>query len=163
MIQLTYTLETPEIIRLTRRKQLGWLRRLYWVAGVVFILLIVTGAIIGKWEGLVIFGLLMALSIGMYEWRWPKLMDKMLRKSSAWGKPITYTFEEARITQTSVLSETVMQWETFKKAEELPDWFLLHIGPMTYVSLPKRAFASEAQMMAFRDLLKTKGLLLNNQ
>lgn len=158
MIQVTYTLEAPELIHLTRHKQLGWLRRLYWVAGIMFILLAAFGAISGKWEGLLMFGLPTALIVAIFEWRWPKLMDRMLRKSPSWGKPLVYTFEEARVTQKSAHSEAVMQWEAFRKVEELPDWFLLYIGPIVYVPLPKRAF-QEGEMERFRNLLAQKMLV----
>ncbi len=159
MIHLTFTLTAPELTTLTRRKQLRHLYRLYWIAGVLFILLVAFGALSGKWEGLLMFGLPMALIIGIFEWRWPKLMDRMFRKLPSWGKPVEYTFEDERITQKSAHSETVMQWETFRTAEELPDWFLLHIGPMVYVPLPKRAFSGEEEMAQFRELLNKKGLL----
>ncbi len=159
MTHLNFTLTAPELTTLTRRKQLRWLYRLYWVAGVLSILLAAFGALSGKWEGLLMFGLPTVLIIGIFEWRWPKLMDRMFRKSPSWGKPVEYNFEDEVITQKSAHSETVMQWETFRTAEELPDWFLLHIGPMVYVPLPKRAFAGDEEMAKFRELLIQKGLL----
>lgn len=64
MLQLTFTLEAPEVIALTRRRHLRWIRWSYWPAGIVLVLVVVMGLVIHKWEGLLLFGLQMVLLIG---------------------------------------------------------------------------------------------------
>lgn len=160
MIQLTFTLTTPEIIRLTRDKQLRWVRRLYWPAGIVFVLMMGMGILLGKWEGLLMFGLPMLLIIGIYEWRFPKLMERQLQKLPSWGKPVTFMFSEAHIHQKSANGEATLQWQGITKAEELPDWFLLHLGPkMMYLTIPKRAFDHQSEQEKFKNLLIQKRLI----
>ena len=159
-ITLTFTLNTREIVQLTRDKQLYWIKRLYWPAGIVFVLVSGMGIFLGKWEGTLLFALPFVFLALIFEWLWPKLMERQLHKLPSWGLPVTFEFSESHFQQKSANSAATFQWTGITKAEELPDWVLLHLGPkMLYLSIPKRAFEAESQMAAFRALLKSKGLL----
>jgi YcxB-like protein len=160
MIQLTFTLSTPEIIRLTRSQQLNWTKRWYWIAGIVFVLSAVFAQYTDRWSSLLTIGLPLLLFVVVFEWQLPRQMERQLNKMPNWGKPVTMEFSELQILQKTANSEATVQWQSFTKATELPDWFLLHLGPKTlYWSIPKRAFDSPEQMEAFRMLLKTKQLM----
>lgn len=160
MLHLTFTLQAPEVIALARYKHLRWIRWLYWPAGILVVLMVVVGYLTGKWGVPLIYSLLMVLIIGFYELYFPKLMERNFRKLPSWGKPVHFTFEEAHIFQKSAHSESTLQWESIQRAEELPDWFLLHLGPkMIFIGLPKRAFTDAAAQDQFRALLGRKGLL----
>lgn len=160
MLQLSFTLQASEITDLIRNKQLRWIRWLYWPMGILAVLMAVVGNLTGKWVVPLVYGLSMISIVGFYEWYFPKLLERNFRKLPSWGKPVHFTFEEAHIFQKSAHAESTLQWESIQRAEELPDWFLLHLGPkMVFIGIPKRAFADAATQEQFRGLLGQKGLL----
>lgn len=160
MLQLSFTLQASEIIGLTRNKHLRWMRWLYWPMGILAVLVAAVGYRIEQWEVPLVYGISMVLIVGFYEWYFPKMLERNFRKLPSWGKPVHFTFEDTHIFQKTAYSESTLQWESIRRAEELPDWFLLHLGPkMVFIGIPKRAFEDAATQDKFRSLLGQKGLL----
>jgi hypothetical protein len=52
-----------------------------------------------------------------------------------------------------------LQWATFEKAMELPDFFLLQQNRVAVNPVLKSGFQSAADVERFRQLLRKKGLL----
>lgn len=133
---------------------------MYWPAGILVVLMVVVAYLTGKWGVPLVYSLLMVLIIGFYELYFPKLLERNFRKLPSWGKPVHFTFEDTHIFQKTAYSESTLQWESIRRAEELQDWFLLHLGPkMVFIGIPKRAFEDAATQDKFRSLLGHKGLL----
>lgn len=54
------------------------------------------------------------------------------------------------------LGESKVAWNAILRYRESSRFFLLHLAPRQFVPLPKRAFASEQEIIDFRNLLKQK-------
>ncbi|MBP6811020.1 MAG: YcxB family protein [Saprospiraceae bacterium] len=75
--------------------------------------------------------------------------------------PIRYTFQEENVTLSTHSSESVLLWDTFQKAEETRDFFLLYQNAFMASPLLKTGFQNEPEMERFRQLLHSKHLLKN--
>lgn len=82
-----------------------------------------------------------------------------MKKMPSWGKQVVYVLDDKGLTQETAVSKATVDWQAIIRAEELPDWFLLHIGSqLFFYAIPKRAFTDEQQLV-LKNLLKNKGLL----
>mgnify|MGYP001579187268 CR=1 FL=1 len=73
--------------------------------------------------------------------------------------PIHYTFSVEKVDLITQSYESVLQWETFQKAEEARDFFLLYQNAFMASPLLKSGFESEIEQNRFRELLHSKNLL----
>jgi hypothetical protein len=70
----------------------------------------------------------------------------------------TFTFAENVITSKSRYASSKAEWETFKRAIETKEYYLLIYvtNPGRYQFIPKEAFETDEQEEAFRELLSRK-------
>ena len=91
--------------------------------------------------------------------RW--LSRRNFSKFPMLAHPIRYTFTEEKVDMVTQSSESVLQWETFQKAEEARDFFLLYQNAFMASPLLKSGFENEIDLERFRALLRSKHLLKN--
>lgn len=90
--------------------------------------------------------------------RW--LSKRNFSKHPILQHPIRYTFSTENIAVQTHSSESLAQWDTFQKATEARDFFLLYQSPFMANPLLKSGFQNEAEQERFRQLLREKGLLV---
>jgi hypothetical protein len=64
----------------------------------------------------------------------------------------TIEITEGGLSQSTHASSTQYKWEAFTRQVETPNLFLLYLTEVTFLLLPKRAFASKDEIDAFREL-----------
>jgi hypothetical protein len=69
-------------------------------------------------------------------------------------RPKVVEADEQRFTVTDAVDRMEHRWEAFTHVRETPHLFLLFTAARTFHFVPKRAFASAAELDAFRDLLR---------
>lgn len=89
--------------------------------------------------------------------RW--LSRRNFSKFAMLQHPIRYTFSAENIEVKTHSSEALVQWDTFQRAAEARDFFLLYQNPFMANPLLKSGFQSEAEQERFRQLLRAKALL----
>jgi len=89
--------------------------------------------------------------------RW--LSRRNFSKHAILQHPIRYTFSEENVAVLTHSSESLAQWNTFQKATETRDFFLLYQNPFLANPILKSGFQQEADQEHFRQLLRAKGLL----
>jgi hypothetical protein len=67
-----------------------------------------------------------------------------------------YEFSEAHIFSRAQYSDGNIGWRLITKYAESATLFAIQLAPRMFFIIPKRAFAEEAQLQAFRDLLARK-------
>jgi magnesium-transporting ATPase (P-type) len=65
----------------------------------------------------------------------------------------TIEITEAGLSQSTHASSTQYKWEAFVRQLETPNLFLLYLTEVTFLLLPKRAFPSQDEINAFRELV----------
>ncbi len=70
-------------------------------------------------------------------------------------EPTTYLFTLAGIHVQSFAGSSDLNWSLYLKARETRDYFLLYTSPKFAHALPKRCFASEADLVGFRELIRS--------
>lgn len=159
MLDLHFTLQSQELIALFRRKQFQTTRWRWVLLGVMMILVAWFCSQIVGWGGLLMFVVIFSMLLIWLLWGYPRLVLRTMKKMPSWGKPVQYVFDDNGFTQQTAVLKATVQWHAIIRVEELPDWFLLHIGsPLIFYAIPKRAFTVE-QQQALKTLLKNKGLL----
>jgi len=73
--------------------------------------------------------------------------------------PIRYSFSEEKVELITQSAESVLQWETFQKADEARDFFLLYQNAFMASPLLKSGFQNETEQERFREMLRSKHLL----
>ncbi len=69
---------------------------------------------------------------------------------------LTYDFQPEGVHIVTTTSNAFMKWEAFIKSKETPNLFLFFITKQMCHMVPKRAFASEADLESLRVLLNEK-------
>lgn len=69
---------------------------------------------------------------------------------------LTYDFQPEGVQVVTTTSNSFMKWEAFIKSKETPNLFLLFLTKQMCHMVPKRAFASEADLESLRVLLSEK-------
>jgi hypothetical protein len=69
---------------------------------------------------------------------------------------ITYDFQPEGVRVITRAADAFLKWEAFIKSKETPNLFLLFLTKQMCHMVPKRAFASEADIEALRELLREK-------
>ncbi|WP_247237984.1 YcxB family protein [Telluribacter sp. SYSU D00476] len=111
------------------------------------------------WGGLLMFVVIISMMLIWLLWGYPRLVLHTMKKMPSWGKPVQYVFDDNGFTQQTAFSKATIQWHAIIRAEELPDWFLLHTAsPLVFYAIPKRAFTVE-QQQTFKIIFKNKVLL----
>jgi hypothetical protein len=64
------------------------------------------------------------------------------------------SFDDTQVVSSNDLSQTRYTWQAFVSWDETANLFLLRLSHLMFVMVPKRAFASAAQMDAFRELVR---------
>ncbi|HKT47191.1 MAG TPA: YcxB family protein [Candidatus Acidoferrales bacterium] len=79
--------------------------------------------------------------------------------------PTSYVFSPEGIEYSNPTSSGRFDWSTYLRIRETPDQFLLFVQKRFANFLPKRAFASDEQMQAFRSLARAhfKGVIEFNE
>ena len=73
--------------------------------------------------------------------------------------PIHYTFREADIFLKTETTEGILEWDTFQKAFETKEFFLLNQNEFMASPIIKSGFQNENDLERFRQLLYAKNLL----
>jgi Na+/H+-dicarboxylate symporter len=89
--------------------------------------------------------------------RW--LSKRNFAKFPTLQHPIRYLFKEENVHLSTSSSDSVIQWDTFQKAEEAKDFLLLYQNAFMASPLLKIGFRNETELERFRLLLQSKGLL----
>ena len=85
----------------------------------------------------------------------PYFAAKSLYKNNAnLHSPFHWSFSEKLITQRMATGSAELLWSTFIKARETRELFLLYPQKHMAYPVPKRAFANEHQIVAFRELVR---------
>jgi hypothetical protein len=125
---------------------------LVWAAAIVAVgLLIQSNAAppFMVWTCFVLGGLLLALAAVVPLWvRW-----HWHRNRRVWG-PCELLADEHGLVVIEKEAEGRMSWSAFVWWEETPHLFLLFRAPAYSVLIPKRAFQSDSDLLAFRGLLE---------
>ncbi len=159
MLHLQFTLQSQELITLFRWKQFQTQRWRWLILSLLMILVAWLCFQIGGGNGLLMFGVIFSTMLIWLLWGYPKSVLRAMKKMPSWGKPIEYVFDENGLTQQTDVSKATVAWQVIIRAEEWPDWFLLHISSsMIFYAIPKRALNVEQQQI-LKMLLKSKGLL----
>jgi len=78
------------------------------------------------------------------------------RRNAPLRGEITYDFQPEGVRVITRAADAFMKWEAFIKSKETPNLFLLFLTKQMCHMVPKRAFASEADVEALRELLREK-------
>jgi hypothetical protein len=65
----------------------------------------------------------------------------------------TVEITEGGLSQSTHASSTQYKWEAFIRQLETPNLFVLYVTEVTFLLLPKRAFAGQDEINAFRELV----------
>jgi hypothetical protein len=76
------------------------------------------------------------------------------RNNANLHSPFHWSFSEKLITQRMATGSSELLWSTFIKARETRELFLLYPQKHLAYPVPKRAFANEQQIVAFRELVR---------
>jgi hypothetical protein len=85
----------------------------------------------------------------------PRLLVAKMNPAVRDGEHVFRVTEEGAESVTGV-GQAKVDWKAFLRYRETGRFFLLHLGPRQFVSLPKRAFTSDQELIDFRNLLKRK-------
>jgi hypothetical protein len=78
---------------------------------------------------------------------------KRLYSDPEFGQPCTIELDEEGVHIVSSRSDSRYSWSAFKALCETPTAFLLYTNPFNFMITPKRAFADEAQMSEFSEMV----------
>jgi hypothetical protein len=162
-VEFTFTPDTFGKIQahiMFRYLKNGWLKWMLLVAAMVYV---VTEYLYGARDWMRLANTLIWVPFFLGAWwvifKW--LSKRNFSRVTLLQHPIRYIFKEDHISLTTHASESVVNWETFQKAEEARDFFLLYQGPMLASPLLKNGFENENEQERFRQLLRSKQLLKN--
>jgi len=87
------------------------------------------------------------------------ILPPVVLKVLAWRKldaqrPVTYSFFPDRIETRTAPSGSTIQWSSFVRIRETKGQFLLYFQRHLAFVLPKRCFGGDAQIQAFRELVR---------
>lgn len=91
----------------------------------------------------------------------PLMAVEQARRHGRLGLEATLTLDEEHVFVSSKLGETSREWEAYRGVRETDDYYLLEYTyyPGAAQVIPKRAFESSEQELAFREHLSAHGLL----
>ena len=72
------------------------------------------------------------------------------------SEPTRILFSPSGVTTESSVLHTDVKWTVYDRILETRDYFLLYTSPKIAGGLPKRCFSSDADLRAFRDLVRSK-------
>lgn len=89
----------------------------------------------------------------------PLSTRKKIRANPVFTSQVTFQIDTDQIIVKTIESETKFSWSSFSKVREVPGYYLFVYAsnPRMFQFLPKRAFSSSDQEMAFRNLVKQQG------
>jgi YcxB-like protein len=125
--------------------------------GAVLIVLSCVGVALGQTEVIVLPVLTLGLYLILLRYG---LFTRRMRKAYAKYPNLQgeqrYEFSEAHIFSRAQYSDGNIGWELITKYAESATLFVIQLAPRMFFIIPKRAFAEEAQLQPFRDLLARK-------
>jgi hypothetical protein len=167
-LKITYQLTQSDVYRSNTAIVMEGVRRPRVIAGLIFIeILAIVGAMgflfAPKADGSSVsstaasiacaFGFPLILLFVCY--LNPYLAARSLYKSSAnLRSPILWSFSEKLVTHQMATGTAELLWSSFIKARETREMFLLYPQKRLAFPLPKRAFANEQEIAAFRELIR---------
>lgn len=84
------------------------------------------------------------------------IIKKQFESTPILKQEVTYGLTAAEIETHGDSFNSKISWETFIKAEEFKDYFLLYTSPASAFIFPLRCFESDVQVTEFRELLRRK-------
>lgn len=84
------------------------------------------------------------------------LHRRAYRESPAFAGPTAVTFSDDIIEVVNPIGESQLKWSLYQSALESEDYFLPMVSKRSFSIIPKRSFASEAEIDSFRTLLEAK-------
>lgn len=134
----------------------GWVK---WIYLGIILLWLLKLALQGESTYLVISLLSVAIVLGIWWWLFGWISKRTFDQNAVLKHPISYTFTPEEIRLHTQNADAVLQWNTFQKAEELSEFFLLFQNKATANPVMKAGFTGEPDMERFRNMLKEKQLL----
>jgi hypothetical protein len=91
----------------------------------------------------------------------PMLIARRVRKHERLRTEVTWQFSDVDVLMSNKYSEVRIDWGTFQTVRETKEYYLLAytVNKRVHQFIPKRAFESEEQEEAFRELLRNHGLM----
>lgn len=134
----------------------GWVK---WVYLGVVLLWLANLILRNDWMNLGVSVASMALVFGIWWWLFGWISRRTFQRTPALQYAIRYVFSPEEIRLSTQNAEAVLSWDTFQKAEELSEFFLLYQNKVIANPIIKKGFTSQEDMERFRLLLRNKGLL----
>lgn len=168
-LRITFELEQKDVYRSNVAVAIDSIGRPRTIAGLVFIeVLAIAGSVglvlkaraTGAHESLIVSAAIWAVLffpiILLFTcYVIPYFAAKSLYKNNANVRsPIHWSFSEELITQQMATGKAELSWSNFIKLRETRDLFLLFPQNHLAFPLPKRAFADEKEIRAFRELIR---------
>jgi hypothetical protein len=91
----------------------------------------------------------------------PREARRRFRGNPNANQKIVWRFDEEKVEDSMEGASSVRVWSKFIEVKEVRDGFLLFPQPRLAHWLPKHAFASEADVSGFRDLVRANGIKFN--
>jgi hypothetical protein len=99
---------------------------------------------------LVVFGLTFVLSVWIDRWWW----TSQARGSRLFMASREMTLDPERLTIHTDSSETHLKWGAIHHLDSTPHFFYLFIDPNSALTIPRRAFPSDAEAERFRQMVQ---------
>lgn len=138
-----------------------------WIRlGVVFAALLVLGVIVGRDQddpisrlAPILFAyaplMLLVLVAGRY-WLMPRQARRIYAQTKSLQRVYRWWWNEEQLNYSSDLANAIVPWADLVKWREGEEVFLLYPSNLTFYVFPKRVFANDAAVDAFRQLLQRK-------
>lgn len=158
-VEFTYTAQTFLRLRrlmLWRFFTTGWVK---WVYLALVLLWLMKLVLQNAWTSFFISLASVAIVLAVWWWLFSWMTNRTYHQTAALKHPIRYVFSPQEIHLNTQNAEAVLQWNTFQKAEELPEFFLLYQNKAMANPVMKAGFANQNDMERFRNILIEKKLL----
>ena len=160
---LTYEfhLDPAETVRagreVQRRQRLAWIEWAVWpMLAILTAFYLISGT---PWQDLWLLGLVAAFFLCL-RWLAPRIQRWQLRRAysetPSLRGPQVYQFTDAGLTIRGGAASTTLGWDSFVKADETREFFLLFYSKRCAYYLPKRVAGDEGERNALRALLRAK-------
>jgi hypothetical protein len=167
-LKITFQLSQKDVYRANVAIAVDGLRRLRTIVGLIIIELLAVVAVVGSVlaPGTAGSGLLLIIGVLSSALFFPAVVlctcyvtpywaaKSVCKNNANLRSPIHWSFSEELITQRMATGSAELFWSTFTKARETLELFLLYPQRNLAYPVPKRAFANEQEVAAFRELVR---------